>query len=189
MWPLWSQLWIFILWLSISGKSLGHQQMYLTRNDSATEKTASMYKFSPLWIHFPFTFLVGNLFVSCCWRQTSFSSTLTSSTPWPFLPWGAVPSHKVGEGLTTSVTQTLADTPEVWGPLLPYLSLTETIQPLSHSHHLHCCLLRGFAHNFGCQHLLQSSLLQWFSEYSDTFASENGKMELTFVCWLMLCSR
>lgn len=130
----------------------------------------------------------------CSWWETAVCFTLMTPSLFPLphsttLPPGPSPSPRQGRGPYT-VTLPPDANPGDSGLLLAYLNLTEKIQPLSRSHHLLHCLLPGPAHNSGCQNLLPTSLLQWFAECFDTFASENGKTGVNFCllpCWgLML---
>lgn len=134
-----------------------------------------------MWIHFCFT----------SWWETSVSFTLLAPCLFLVCPNFCLCHCSLFSRARRGRAQgrargshTVTDTgchPGIRGPLCSYLSSTEKIQPLSHSRHLLRCLPLGLAHNFGCQNLLRASLLQWFAEYFDTFASENGKKELTSV--------
>lgn len=124
------------------------------------------------------------------WYLASLSSALTSTHPIAFFPLGhSTMAQGKERDSVHSVAQQQDAFPEVWGPLLTYLSLTEKIRLLSHSRHLLRCLLLGLAHNFGYRNLLQASLLQWFAEYFDTFALGNGKTGVNFcllICWRLV---
>lgn len=93
------------------------------------------------------------------WHLASFCSALTSALAIALFSPGrsTMPQGRARDSHT--VTDTGCH-PGIRGPLCSYLSLTEKIQPLSHSRHLLRCLPLGLAHNFGCQNLLRASLLQ-----------------------------
>lgn len=113
------------------------------------------------------------------WYLASLSSALTSTHPIAFFPLGhSTMAQGKERDSVHSVAQQQDAFPEVWGPLLTYLSLTEKIRLLSHSRHLLRCLLLGLAHNFGYHtHLVLSreslhNVVEHFSDLKATMRAQ-----------------